>query len=177
MHFSLFEKIGAAILMTGWLVYVTIAVGDLLLHVEEPEFASSKAAPETKRAATKETAAPAAQDLSVLLAAATPESGAKAFKKCKACHTTKSGGANRVGPNLWDVVGRAKAGASGYSYSAALKKLGGAWSYEDLDGFLTKPKSYLPGTKMSFAGMKKAKARAAVIFYLRSLSESPKPLP
>ena len=177
MHFSLFEKIGSAILLTGWLVYTSIAVGDLLLPVEEPDVASTMAKPETKKATAKETAAPDAQDLAVLLAAASPESGAKVFKKCKACHTTKSGGANKVGPNLWDVVGRSKAGVPGFAYSTALKKLGGAWGYEDLDAFLAKPKKYAPGTKMSFAGIKKAQGRAAVIAYLRSLAETPKPLP
>ena len=75
------------------------------------------------------------------------------------------------------MVGRAKAGASGYAYAAALKKLGGAWSQEALDRLLAKARTSWPGPKLSFAGMKKAKARAAVIFYLRSLSESPKPLP
>ena len=175
MRFSFLEKIGGAILMTAWLVYASITVGNLMLYVEEPVVAMTK--PETKKATKSETAAPAAEDLAVLLVAASPERGAKAFKKCKACHTTKSGGANRVGPNLWDVVGRSKAGAAGFAYSSALKKLGGAWSYEDLDGFLARPKKFVPGTKMSFAGMKKAKDRAAVIAYLRSFSESPKPLP
>ena len=177
MRFSFLEKIGGAILMTAWLVYAIITAGNLLLHVDEPAVASAMAKPGTKKAAKSDAAAPPAQDLAALLAAASPESGAKTFKKCKACHTTKSGGANKVGPNLWDVVGRSKAGAPGFAYSAALKKLGGAWGYADLDGFLAKPKKFAPGTKMSFAGMKKAKARAAVIAYLRSLSESPKPLP
>ena len=177
MHFSFLEKVGGAILLTAWLLYGSIAAGNALLHVEEPAVASAMAKPETKMAAKTEAAAPAVENLAALLAAASPEAGAKVFKKCKACHTTKSGGANKVGPNLWDVVGRSKAAAPGFGYSAALEKLGGAWGYEDLDAYLTKPKEYAPGTKMSFAGLKKARSRAAVIAYLRSLSESPKPLP
>ena len=176
MRFSLLEKAGGAILVTVWLLYGTIAVGNLLLPVEEPAVATTMAKAPSKQAA-KTDVAPATQDLTMLLAAASPESGAKAFKKCKACHTTHSGGAHKVGPNLWEVVGRSKAGAQGFAYSSALDKFGGTWGYEDLDAYLTKPKEYVPGTKMSFAGLKKAPERAAVIAYLRSLSESPKPLP
>jgi cytochrome c len=87
------------------------------------------------------------------------------------------GGRHKVGPNLWDVVGRAKAGAGGYKFSRALAGLGGAWTFEDLDAYLAKPKAFAPGTKMTFNGVKKAADRAAVILYLRSLSDSPKPLP
>ena len=82
-----------------------------------------------------------------------------------------------MGPNLWDVVGRAKASVNGYGYSSALQEKGGEWSYAHLDAFLLNPKLYAKGTKMSFSGLKKASDRAAVIAYLRSLSDSPKPLP
>jgi len=157
MQLSFPKKIGGAILVAAGLLCGSIAAGNLLLPVETPTVTT--------------------QDFPGLLAAATTESGAKAFKKCKSCHTTGLGGANTIGPNLWDVVGRSKAASPGFAYSAALKKIGGAWSYEDLDAFLSKPKKYAPGTKMSFAGIKKAPGRAAVIAYLRSLSETPKPLP
>ncbi len=103
--------------------------------------------------------------------------GKKVFKKCKACPTADKGGAHKVGPNQWDEVGRAKAGAQGFGYSGALAGLGGAWSFADLDAFLAKPKAFAPGTKMTFNGIRKARDRAAVIQYLRSLSDSPKPLP
>jgi len=99
------------------------------------------------------------------------------FKKCKACHTADQGGPNRVGPNLWNVVGGPKAHAEDFSYSDAITGLGGEWTYADLDAYLTKPKDFAPGTKMTFAGLKKPKDRAAVISYLRTLSDSPKPLP
>ncbi len=112
-----------------------------------------------------------------LLASADAGDGKKIFKKCKACHTVDKGGRHKVGPNLWDVVGRAKAGAGGYKFSRALAGLGGAWTFEDLDAYLAKPKAFAPGTKMTFNGVKKAADRAAVILYLRSLSDSPKPLP
>ncbi|NQU59577.1 MAG: cytochrome c family protein [Rhodospirillales bacterium] len=112
-----------------------------------------------------------------MLASADIAKGKKAFGKCKSCHTTKKGDKNRVGPNLWDIVGRAKAGASGFRFSGALKGLGGNWTYQDLDGFLAAPKSFAKGTKMSFSGVKKDDDRAALIVYLRSLSDQPKPLP
>ncbi len=111
-----------------------------------------------------------------MLASADAGAGAKVFKKCKACHTADKGGKNKVGPNLWDIVGKAKA-AAGFKFSGALKGLGGTWTYKDLDGFLADPKGFAKGTKMGFAGVKKPKARAHLIAYLRSLSDQPKPLP
>jgi cytochrome c len=113
-----------------------------------------------------------------LLASADAAAGEKAVRKCTACHTLDEGGVNKIGPNLWNIVGRGIASTGGYSYSGDLQgKSGESWTYENLDGFLSKPKAWAPGTKMSFAGLKKAKERADLIVYLRSLSASPPPLP
>jgi cytochrome c len=106
-----------------------------------------------------------------------PEAGAKVSKKCAACHSFDKDGKNKVGPNLWDIVGKAIAGGEGYKYSGALAELGGEWTYDSLDAFLTKPKDFAAGTKMSFAGLKKAEDRANLIAFLRSRSDDPKPLP
>ncbi len=104
--------------------------------------------------------------------------GKTVAKKCTACHTMGEGGANKIGPNLWDVVERAVASHAGYSFSGALKgKSGEAWSYENLGAFLLKPKDWAPGTKMGFAGIKKPQDRANLILYLRSLSGTPAALP
>jgi len=112
-----------------------------------------------------------------LLKAADPAVGAKVAAKCKACHDFSKGGPNKVGPNLWDIVGAKQAHLDNFTYSDAVKKLGKQWTYEELDKFLTTPKDYAPGTKMAFPGLKKPEERAAVIAYLRTLSDSPKPLP
>jgi cytochrome c2 len=118
-----------------------------------------------------------ADNATAFLGSASPIKGAKLFKKCKSCHTTKKGGKNTIGPNLWDVVGRKIAGSKGFKYSEALKGKGGDWSFAALDAFLANPKSYAKGTKMSFRGVRKNEDRADLLVYLGSLSDDPKPLP
>jgi cytochrome c len=114
----------------------------------------------------------------VSTAAASVENGEKAAKKCAACHSFDPGGANKVGPGLWDVVNRPIASHEGFAYSPALtEKSADKWDYDHLNNFLTSPKGYAPGTKMSFAGISKEAERADVIAYLRSLAENPAPLP
>lgn len=115
--------------------------------------------------------------IAVLLASASVEKGATAAKKCAACHTFEKGGASKVGPNMFGVLNRAKASGTGFAYSDAMKAKGGTWTYEDLDKFLKNPKAEVAGTKMAFAGLNKDTERADVIAYLRSLADSPAPLP
>lgn len=127
-------------------------------------------------------AAPAAEaevlePIAPLLAAASAENGAKLARACTACHSFEQGGANKVGPGLWEVVGRKLGTHEGFSYSKAMTEHGGTWDYEALNHFLVKPQGFLPGTKMTFAGLKKPEQRADVIAYLRSLAASPQPLP
>ena len=122
--------------------------------------------------------APAQQEpIEKLLASATVEKGEAAAKKCAACHTFGKGEPNRVGPNLYGVVGRERGGHPGFNYSAGMKAKPGKWTIEDLNAFLLNPKGFIPGTSMTFAGLTRGGERADVIAYLNSKSDSPAPLP
>lgn len=113
-------------------------------------------------------------DLTERLAIASPESGEKVFRKCKACHTVEEGGKNRSGPNLWSVVGREVATADGYeNYTEAMQAYGGIWSPERLDAFLERPREEVKGTRMGFAGLRRGNERADLIAYLNQNSSSP----
>jgi cytochrome c len=117
------------------------------------------------------------EPVSGLLASANVDKGKAVAKKCEACHTFQKGGPNKIGPDLWGVVGRPVASHEGFSYSNALKKKGGTWDYESINEFIAHPSKTVPGTKMTFAGLDKVQDRADVIAYLRSLADSPAPLP
>ena len=109
------------------------------------------------------------------LALASVDAGLKLSKKCTACHSLKSGGANGVGPTLWNIVNAPKANIDGYSYSKALSSMGGNWTIQDLNLWLKSPKKYAPGNNMSFAGLRKTKDRANMIAFLNSISDEPIP--
>ena len=115
--------------------------------------------------------------IEVRLASADVAAGAKVAAKCKSCHDLTAKKKNKIGPPLWDIVMGGKGGNGDYKYSGAMSGMGGAWSYQDLDAFIESPKGFLKGTKMTFAGIKKATDRANLIAYMRSLSDVPKPMP
>ncbi len=143
----------------------------------EPEAPAEEAAaqPEPAPAAAEEAAA--ANPVLAMLADADVDAGARAARSCKACHSLEKGGPNKVGPPLWDIVGRPVAAVEGYAYSDALKNMGGEWTWERLEAFLRKPREVAPGTKMSFGGVRKDETRADLLVFLRSLSDDPEPLP
>jgi cytochrome c len=122
-------------------------------------------------------AAPPEKPLAELLASASIQKGENSAKKCAACHTFAKDGKNGVGPDLWAVVGRARAHAPNFNYSAAMKAAGGNWTLEELNHFITNPKAAVPGTAMTFAGLPRATERADLLAYLNSLSDNPAPLP
>jgi cytochrome c len=121
--------------------------------------------------------APADEPLPVRLASADVARGETSAKKCVACHTFEKGEPNRVGPNLWGVVGRQKASEAGFNYSAAMKAQKGNWTLEDLDKYLTNPRGAVPGTNMTFAGLPRGKERADLLAYLNGKADNPAPLP
>jgi cytochrome c len=106
--------------------------------------------------------------IATLLATADAAKGETIFKKCVACHTIASGGANGIGPNLYATLGKPLGGHAGFAYSDALKGKGGSWTFEAMNEWLTNPKKYAPGNKMTFAGLGNPEERAAVLLYLNS---------
>ncbi len=174
------NKIVAAILTAGVVAMTAGFVAELLINPDELEENVYRVAIAAGAATQEATGAAEAgpEPVSPLLASADAQAGKKGARKCGACHTFDQGGAQKIGPNLWNVVNRRIAGVEGFGYSSALQGLSGRqWTYEDLNAFLAKPKDFAPGTKMTFAGLKKIDARADLIAYLRSLSDSPTALP
>jgi len=134
-----------------------------LFHADIPEEGKFGYAIEDDAPVGEVEAGPA---METLLASADEIKGEAIFKKCVACHTIAVGGANGIGPNLYSTMGRQLATVSGFAYSDALKSVGGAWSWEQMDAWIKSPKKFAPGTKMTFAGISKAEDRAALLLYM-----------
>jgi cytochrome c len=173
-----FNKIAGAALGTGLFLVALNITAEAIFSPQHPAKPGFEIEVKPQAAATAPGAQTAPEEpIEKLLASASVERGESATKACAACHNFQKGGPNGIGPNLFGVVGRPRASAPGFSYSDAMKAKGGEWSVEDLNKFLTSPKEFVPGTKMTFAGFSRGSQRADVIAYLNSLSDNPKPLP
>ena len=173
------NKIIAAILMVALLVIGLGKIADEVFHVSKPKNPGYQVEVENQLISENSQTAEVIEkiDIAVVMALGNIADGEKIFKKCAACHSINKGGKNKIGPALYNVVGRAVGGVDDYKYSKALASYGKVWTFEELNGFLTKPSSYLKGTKMSYAGLRKEKDRASVIQYLNQNSDNPKLLP
>ena len=175
------NKIIGAILMTALIVIGINKVSDVIFHVDKPKESAYKVEGVELASSSSQTSAQVKEvvqiDIKEVLAMGNIAHGEKVFKKCSACHIVAKGGKNKIGPALYGIVGKASAVSEGYSYSKALKAHGKSWGFEELNAYLLKPQSYIKGTKMAFAGLRKDKDRASVILYLNSQSDSPLPKP
>ena len=174
------NKIIAAVLLTALIVIGINKFADTIFHIEKPKQSAYKVeGVEVAETADSKTEVKEVVQLTIkeVLAIGDVAYGEKVFKKCSACHIAVKGGKNLIGPALYGVVGRASGSIGDYAYSKALKAHGKSWSFEELNAFLLKPQSYIKGTKMAYAGLRKDKDRASVILYLNSQSDSPLPKP
>ena len=170
------NKIVTALLVVFLVVFGIGKISDMIFQVEKPNTSAYKVEfAETDK--TKGSSSVQAVDIAALLALGSVEHGQKVFKKCSACHSIKKGGRNNIGPALYSVLGRNMGALEDYKYSKALIAFGKDWTFDEMNNFLIKPTSYIKGTKMAFAGLKKEKDRASVILYMNANSDSPLDLP
>jgi len=173
------NKIIAAILMVALLVIGLGKLADGVFYTKIPEKPGYKVEVENQVTSSVSQVSEIVEkiDIAAVMAQGDIVSGEKIFKKCAACHSINKGGANKIGPALYNVVGRKVGSVSDYKYSKTLASYEKEWTLEDLNGFVQKPSSYLNETKISYAGLRKEKDRASIIKYMNQSVDSPKPLP
>ena len=169
-----FNTIAGWVLFAGIIALGSSIVAGEMFHSERPEKMGYPIAGVEQEG---EGGGEAEQPIEVFLAKADAAKGAQIFNKCAACHNATKGGPNQVGPNLWGVLGEPIGQGRGFAFTDALAKKGGTWNWDNLSQWLTSPRTFAPGTKMSFAGLGNPQDRADVIAYLNQQSDAPKPLP
>jgi cytochrome c len=174
--FELNKILGALLFSCLCLLSLNIAAGAVFTPVKPAKPGFEVAVQEQATKGGGQQAAPD-EPIEKLLASAAVDKGEAAAKKCAACHTFGKGEPNRVGPNLYGVVGRERGSHAGFNYSGAMKGKPGKWTIDELNAFLQNPKGFIPGTSMSLAGVPRGSERADLIAYLNSKSDSPAALP
>ena len=169
------NKLVAAILVTVLIVFGISEISDIIFKVNKTEVVAYKV--EEPASSSNEAKAESSIEISSLLSLGDITHGEKVFKKCAACHSINKDGRNKIGPKLYNVVGKATGAISDYKYSKALISYSKTWTFEELNGFLIKPAKWIKGNKMGFAGLKNDKDRASVILHLNQNSDNPQPLP
>jgi cytochrome c len=175
------NKIAGAVL--GTLIFVLVVKFAAEAIFEKPlpakpgyvvEGVNEETTASTTQAAPVEETLP---DFGTVLPTADVAAGKEISARCEQCHDLGKDGPNKIGPNLWGVVGRARATHPGFDYSSAMMASHEAWTYESLFRYLKSPQGVVPGTKMSFAGLRSAQDRINLLAYLRTQSDSPAPIP
>ena len=169
------NKIITAILVTILVVFGIGKISDIIFDKDDKNIVAYKV--EAPEGEAVQASTESSVDISALLAMGDVAHGEKVYKKCKACHSIKQGGGNKIGPALWNVIFRPVGSITDYKYSKALLSYGKEWTWEEMNGFLIKPSKWIPNNKMGFAGLKSEKDRASVILYLNQNSDNPRPLP
>ena len=174
------NKIIVSIVFAVILIMGINKIADSIYYVEKPEKSAYQVESVTTVASTTTSETNSVnsgtENIMALFASASAADGAKIFSKCKACHSIAKEGGNKIGPALWGILGRKAGSLSDYKYSKAMTAYGKSWSFEEMNGFLTKPKEWVKGTKMSYAGLKSAKDRASLILYMNENTDNPLPL-
>ena len=169
------QKIISAILITVLIIFGIGKISNFIFDKDESSVVAYKVDPLDSDIVKDDGVA--SLDLKAMFALADLAHGEKVFKKCAACHSIKESGGNKIGPKLWNVMFRSVGAVEDYKYSKALSSYNKEWNWEEMNGFLIKPSTWIKGNKMGFAGLKDEKDRASVILYLNQNSENPKPLP
>jgi cytochrome c len=173
------NKIIVSVILIILLILGINKIADIIFYVEKPEKSIHQVEGVTTKATTKIVSTNSDDELEnimTLLTAVNTSDGEKIFKKCASCHSITKGGGNKIGPALWGILGRQVGSTPNYKYSKVMAAYGKTWSFKEMDGFIKKPKDWIKGTKMSFAGLKNAKERAALILYMNNNTDIPLPL-